>query len=134
MSFDAPAGAACLTHPQTPARWACRRCGAFFCVACERRTRPDALPMCPACWELRSRNVVDQTSKPSTAIFTASFVLGIISLLPLPVVIITSLVVGIMALVRAKEQYAAQRWKPIVGLVLTVLSSLGWLLLVAVAS
>ncbi|MCU0698771.1 MAG: hypothetical protein MUC96_19895 [Myxococcaceae bacterium] len=134
MSSEAPAGAACLTHRETPARWACRRCGAFFCVACERRTRPDALPMCPACWELRSRNVVDQTSKPSTAIFTASLVLGIISLLPLPVVMFVSLVVGLMALVRAKNQFEAQRWKPIVGLVLTVLSLLGWFLLLVLAA
>jgi hypothetical protein len=90
--------------------------------------------MCPACWELRSRNVVDQTSKPSTAIFTASLVLGIISLLPLPVVMFVSLVVGLMALVRAKNQFEAQRWKPIVGLVLTVLSLLGWFLLLVLAA
>lgn len=134
MSFDAPAGASCLTHPQTPARWACRRCGAFFCEACERRTRPDALPMCPACWELRSRSVVDQTTRPSTAVFTAALILGVISLLPLPVVMITSVVVGIIALVRAKGDYESQRWKPLVGLALTVLSALGWIVFVAVAS
>ncbi len=127
MSEAAPIGARCATHPDVEARWACRRCGAFFCVDCERRTRPDALPMCPACWDLRSKVVAASPAKPSTAIFTASLVLGGVSLFPAPVLMIISLVVNVIALTRAKDAMRPQRWKPITGLVLTVGSMAVWL-------
>lgn len=86
--------------------------------------------MCPACWDLRSKVVVDQTSKPSTAIFTASLVLGCVSLIPLPVVMIVSFVVGIIAIVQSRGPMAHQRWKGLVGLGLTVASGLFWIVLV----
>ena len=57
MLAEAPQGAVCPNHPEVAATWTCGRCGNFMCVACERRTRPEATPMCPACWEMRQRKV-----------------------------------------------------------------------------
>jgi hypothetical protein len=134
MSEPAPAGARCATHPDLDARWACRRCGAFFCVDCERRTRPEALPMCPSCWDLRSKVVTTSPAKPSTAIFTSALVLGVVSLVPAPVLMIISLVVNVIALTRAKDGMRPQRWKPITGLVLTVGSMAVWLAVFVLAA
>lgn len=120
MLQPAPASAICAHHPGLTAAWICPRCGSFFCRECERRTRPDAVPMCPDCWELRGRTVGPASvSKPSTALQTAGLVLGFFALLPLPAVQIAALVVSIMGIVKAKEPPQSNvRWRPIVGLVL----------------
>lgn len=117
----APEGATCANHPETPASWTCGRCGSFMCPDCERRVRPEAVPMCAACWELRARTVTPQNiSESGTALLTIGLVLGVISLLPAVALQICSLVVNIMALVRAKESPAREkRWRSVVGLCLT---------------
>lgn len=91
--------------------------------------------MCPACWDLRATTVGAQgPAKPSTALFTASLVLGIISFVPFPALMLVSFVLGIVAIVQAKGPMEHQRWKGIVGLSLTCLSGLGWILVLAFSS
>ena len=133
MSVAVPDGAMCATHADARARWTCPRCGNFMCVACERRVRVDALPMCPACWELRAVKVPDQRSL-NTGLQTAALVLGIISAVH-PCLMVASLVVGIIAIVKAKEGPAkAARWRPIVGLCCTGLWMLVWIAIISVAA
>ena len=59
MTIAAPVTGECAQHPGTPAHWACQRCGTFVCTACENRTRPEAPPLCPRCWALRSQVVLN---------------------------------------------------------------------------
>ncbi|MHB8879630.1 MAG: hypothetical protein ACYC8T_38565 [Myxococcaceae bacterium] len=121
MLAEAPAGAHCPNHPEVAATWSCGRCGSFMCVQCERRTRPDATPMCPACWELRAKKVLPQKAESGTRLQTAGLVLGCISLLPIWFIQLVSLVVNIIAIVKAKAPPARDvRWRPITGLVLTL--------------
>ncbi|MDY7226520.1 B-box zinc finger protein [Hyalangium rubrum] len=121
MNHFPPEGATCPGHPEAPATWTCGRCGSFMCAECERRTRPEARPMCPACWELRGRNVTVNQARSGTGLQTAGLVLGVISLIPMCVAIqIASLVLNIVALVKSKEPPADKvRWQPITGLILT---------------
>jgi hypothetical protein len=80
--------------------------------------------MCPACWALRHQRVeTHQGRGSSTALQTTGLVLGVIALIPMCVAVqIASLIVNIIALVRAKEPPASLvRWRPITGLVLTAL-------------
>lgn len=120
MLQPAPASAICAHHAGLPAAWICPRCGSFFCRACERRTRPDAIPMCPACWDLRAQSVGPvKLEKPSTALQTAGLVVGCFALLPLPAVQLAAFVVTIMGIVKAKAPPQRRvRWRPITGLVL----------------
>lgn len=122
MSEVLPEGASCASHPDIPATWMCARCGSFMCASCECRTRPEAHPMCPACWALRSQRVeANQGRSSGTALQTAGLVLGVIALVPMCVAFqIASLIVNIVALVKAKEPPASLvRWRPITGLALT---------------
>ncbi len=76
--------------------------------------------MCPACWDLRGRSVAPQTVSSGTGLQTAALVLGCIALLPVPVLQIISVVVNVVALVKAKHPPARNvRWRPITGLALT---------------
>ncbi len=78
--------------------------------------------MCPACWELRHQRIeTNQGRSSGTALQTAGLVLGIIALVPMCVAVqLASLIVNIVALVRAKEPPASLvRWRPITGLALT---------------
>lgn len=104
-----------------------------MCQACERRTRPDAAPMCPSCWDLRAKSVTPVTGPPKHRLQNLGLGFGIASLLPLWPVILTSLVLNIVALVKASgsEELKAHRWKPIVGLVITVVAVGLWVLVVA---
>lgn len=78
--------------------------------------------MCPSCWELRSRTVAPQKTSSGTRLQTAGLVLGCISLLPVIALQIGSLILNIVALVQAKEPPARDvRWRPALGLVLTLL-------------
>jgi predicted small integral membrane protein len=90
--------------------------------------------MCPACWELRAVKVPDQKSS-TTGLQTASLVLGCISLLPIPLLQLASIIIGIVALVKAREGPArAARRRPIIGLCLTGVGLMWWVLaIVAVA-
>ncbi len=128
MSQPATPGSSCARHPESPATWVCGRCGSFMCQACERRTRPEAYPLCPACFELREQRVVPVKVSSKTGLQTAGFVLGLVAILPIPVVMIASLAINIVALVQAKEPPASlTRWKSIVGLVVTLVSMALWL-------
>jgi hypothetical protein len=133
MSDFPPEGAVCATHAEAPATWTCNRCGSFLCAACERRTRPEARPMCPNCWALRSRNVTENQGRGGTNLQTIGLVLGVVSLVPMCVAIqIASLVVNIVALVKARDLPAGhRRWQPITGLILTLLGA-GATVLIAV--
>ena len=116
MSALAPAGSNCATrtHPPAPATWTCQRCGAFMCEACERRMRPDALPMCPNCWGLREQRVA--AAPKATRLENAGLWLGGLSFLCLPPIVMASLVVNIIVLSRAVP---GQRSKGLIGLGLT---------------
>jgi len=46
---EAPERSVCARHPQTVARWACGRCGSFFCPLCARYPAPGGKPLCDAC-------------------------------------------------------------------------------------
>lgn len=127
MSEILPEGATCAGHPDVPASWTCGRCGSFMCPSCERRTRPEARPMCPACWDLRFQRVeANQGRSSGTALQTTGLVLGGIALIPMCVAFqLAALIVNIIALVKAKEPPASLvRWRPITGLVLTCLGIL----------
>ena len=123
MSQLASPGTCCARHPDTAASWVCGRCGSFMCPACERRTRPEAKPICPACWELRDQRVAPVQLGSKTALQTAGFVLGFISVLPIPVLIIGSLVINIVAFLKATEPPAKlTRWKSVVGFSISLVS------------
>jgi hypothetical protein len=134
MIQPVPEEAFCATHRDTPAKWTCPRCGNFLCVACERRIRPDALPMCPACWELRAVKVPELKQSSPTRLQTAALVVGCISVLPIIQLQIGSLVLCIVALVKAKDGPArAVRWKPVVGLCCTLAGMMIWLAIIGIA-
>ncbi|WNG50612.1 hypothetical protein F0U60_45670 [Archangium minus] len=125
--LPAPEGATCASHPEALANWTCGRCGSFMCPACERRVRPEALPMCVACWELRSRTVAQQQDSDSgITLLNVGLGLGLVSLFPFCVAIqLASFVVNIVALVRARTPPArALRWRAWLGLGLTGLGLL----------
>jgi hypothetical protein len=46
---EAPDRSLCARHPQTVARWACGRCGSFFCPLCARYPAENDKPVCEAC-------------------------------------------------------------------------------------
>ncbi|MGV3625125.1 MAG: hypothetical protein ACO1OB_30170 [Archangium sp.] len=113
----------CAFHPGVSAEWACQRCGSFVCAQCERRTRPEAPPLCPKCWDLREAAVQDTSMKESKRTAIGGLVVGIFSFLH-PLVQLGSLVLNIRALMKAP---AGQ--KPvmnIVGLLLTLAAILTW--------
>src|SRR5262249_6369792 len=115
VSELAPAGARCASHPEVQATWTCKRCGGFMCGDCERRVRPDALPLCPGCWGLRGQKVV--ATAGSTKLENAGLWLGALSFTCLPPVVIGALVVNLIVLSRAGP---GQRRKPLLGLALAV--------------
>jgi hypothetical protein len=95
--------------------------------------RPDAVPMCPACWELRAVKVPEQKSS-STGLQTAALVLGCIAILPIPLVQLASLVLCIVAIVKARHGPArAVRWKPVVGLCCTGVGLSFWVAVIGFA-
>ncbi len=125
----------CPVHANTKATFLCPRCGKFGCAQCEHRTRPDAQPLCASCWALRSKVVEPHRIESKTWIQTTALVLGCVSCLPIPALMIASLVVCIVALVKAKEpESKAVRWKPAVGLAITLVSILFWISMVVLGS
>lgn len=123
MSIAAPVAGECATHAGVKAEWTCQRCGSFVCPACERRTRPDAPPLCPRCWELRSQVVQEQAVTESKRLQVAGLVLGIVSFLH-PLLMVASLILNIRELVRGKG--GVNRWMNVAGVSLTGLAMLVW--------
>jgi hypothetical protein len=101
----------CARHPEAIASFTCGRCGGFGCVDCERRATVDGAPVCPSCW---ARQAPAPTSE---ALQTAGLVVGLLSIVPCCPLAIASLILNIVALVKATKE---SRWKPIVGLVVTL--------------
>jgi hypothetical protein len=123
MTIAAPVAGECAVHAGTSADWACQRCGSFVCKACERRTRPEAPPLCPKCWELRSQVVQEQTVTESKRLQVAGLVLGILSFLH-PLLMVGSLVLNIRELVRGTG--GTNRWMNVAGVSLTGVAVLTW--------
>ncbi len=107
------ANARCALHPSAPASFTCPRCGTFACVECERRPSLEALPSCPSCWAMNAQTRV----APSGALQTAGLVVGAISIFPCCPLALASVVLNVIALVQSTRE---NRWKPIVGLSITV--------------
>src|SRR4051812_30918725 len=99
MTIAAPVSGSCANHPGASARWACQRCGSFVCRDCERRTRPDAPPLCPACWALREQVVAKQDATDSRRMQITGLVLGCISVFH-PLLLIASLIVNLRAVIK----------------------------------
>ncbi|WP_375756317.1 hypothetical protein [Corallococcus exercitus] len=122
---DAPARAVCARHEGIVANHACLRCGTFMCPRCERRSRREATPMCPGCWELRIRSI----EKPPASVFTAPNVglqLALVSLLPFCFILQpVSLVLNVVNLVKARREGGsrADQRKAIASLILTGLGT-----------
>ena len=119
--MSVPDGAQCAYHPQLSAVHVCHRCGNFFCEDCARRTRPEAIPLCKSCWELRGQKVEPYKVHSETRLQSAGLVIGCICIVPIPALILASLVVNGIAIARATDGAAREvRWKPIVGLCVTL--------------
>lgn len=122
---------ACGFHPAAPAAWACQRCGTFVCVDCERRTRPEAPPLCPKCWELRAAAVQDTSARDARRLAIGGLVVGFLSFLH-PLVQVGSLVLNLRALVKAPSgQRPALNGA---GLVLTLMAIFTWVGFIAWAA
>lgn len=116
MSIAVPVAGECATHAGVKADWTCQRCGSFVCNECERRTRPEAPPLCPKCWALRDQAVQVHIAADSGRMQKAGLVLGLFSLNPL--VMIASFIVNLRELKAGRG--GARRWMNQVGLGLTV--------------
>jgi hypothetical protein len=125
---ELPPGAKCAVHPDFDAQWMCNRCGSFICQGCERRVRPDATPMCPNCWALRAQVVKPQSTFwfGGTGWDNASVIFAIMSFLSMGIFSPIGVVISIIALTRPDTT----RTRPIIGLVICSLFTLG---LIAVA-
>ncbi len=93
------------------------------------------MPLCKSCWELRDQKVAPNAVYSETRLQTAGLVLGCCCVLPIPLLILASTVVNIIAIVKAKEGKAREaRWKPIVGLCATGFGALELVALIAFAA
>jgi hypothetical protein len=99
MTVAAPISGHCATHTDVIGNWACQRCGSFVCRACERRTRPEAPPLCPACWDVREQVVGKLVRAESRKTQIAGLVLGCVSVFH-PLILVASLIINIRALLR----------------------------------
>jgi hypothetical protein len=86
-----------------------------MCQACERRTRPEALPLCPGCWSLREQRVAP--APRGTRLENAGLWLGGLSFLCLPPIVLSALVVNLIVLGRAPP---GGKTKGLIGLGLTL--------------
>ena len=110
----------CAQHRDAIASFTCQRCGNFGCVECERRADNASAPLCPRCWALEAQQRAS-ASRGGTGLQTAGLVLGIASIIPCCPLALASLVVNVIAIVNASAPPARDvRWRPIVGLVLTL--------------
>lgn len=131
MTVAAPVSGTCGLHAGVAAAWACQRCGTFVCTDCERRTRPEAAPLCPKCWELRTAVVVEQTATESKRMQIGGLVLGVVAFLN-PLVQVASLVLNVRELI--KKRGGTRSWMNVVGLGLTGVAMLSWVVLFAWAA
>ena len=81
--------------------------------------------MCPACWDLRSKTVSDVVEKESKRLQIGGLIIGFISLLH-PLIQVGSLIINIRELIRGTG--GRLRWMNIVGLIVTVLAMLTWII------
>ena len=110
----------CSRHPDVAESFTCPRCGSFGCAECERRGELNAAPMCPACWA-RYAAAAQTAARGGTGLQTAGLVLGVVSIIPCCPIAIVSFVLNVAAIILAKEPPARDvRWRPVLGLVLTV--------------
>lgn len=123
MTIAAPVAGECSAHPGLKADWACQRCGSFVCTSCERRTRPEAPPLCPKCWALREQTVKNQEVTDSKRLQIGGLVIGLFSVLH-PLLMVGSLILNIRELVKGRG--GDYRWMNGVGLGLTGLAILTW--------
>lgn len=123
MTIARPTAGLCAAHPGAPARWACQRCGTFVCSDCERRTRPEAPPLCPKCWELRAQTVGVQQATEANRLPLAGLITGLLSVLH-PLLLVASLVLNLRALVRGHG--GARRWMHVVGVAGSGVAVLVW--------
>jgi len=73
--------------------------------------------MCPSCWQLRESNLEPNATYSETRLQTAALVLGSVAILPIPALQLGALIVGIIALWKARAGAALEvRWKPALGL------------------
>lgn len=118
------AQARCARHLDSATSFTCPRCGTFGCVECERRPGLDAAPMCPACWALSAQT----TAVPTGGLQNAGLVVGLLSIIPCCPLALASLVLNVIAIVKSPREH---RWKPIVGICITVVVSVLQVLFVA---
>ncbi len=130
MTIAVPRSGQCATHPGVQADWACQRCGSFVCKECERRTRPDAPPLCPKCWALREQAVQDQVVTESRRLQIAGLVLGCVSFLH-PLLMVGSAILNIRELVSGRG--GVNRWMNVAGVSLTGLALVTWTLIIIFA-
>lgn len=133
MIHPAAPGALCARHPAVEARWTCPRCGAFMCATCERRVRPEALPMCVACWALRERSVEPPAATKRDRTPLVGLVLGAVALVPGCFALqLAALALNVVALVRTRRAGPeARRWQAWTGLGLTLVGLAGSVALLA---
>ncbi len=103
----------CARHEASPTSFTCSRCGTFGCIDCERRPGMDAAAMCPACWVVNAQAF----AKPSSQLQTAGLVVGAISMIPCLPIAFASVVLNVIAIIKSTREH---RWKPIVGLCITL--------------
>ncbi len=90
--------------------------------------------MCKGCWELRDQKVKPIKEYSATRLQTTGLVMGCFCVLPIPVLILASLVVNTIAIVKAKEGPAREvRWRPVVGLCVTFVGILELVVILAFA-
>jgi hypothetical protein len=119
----------CAAHAGVAAEWACQRCGDFVCRACERRTRPEALPLCPPCWDKRALTVVEEVKTESKRLQIGGLVIGILSFFH-PLIMLGSLILNIRELRRGAG--GTRRWMNVTGVALTCVAVLVWTILFSV--
>lgn len=125
MRIAAPVTGECSAHRGVKADWACQRCGSFVCTSCERRTRPEAPPLCPKCWMLREQSVKQQEVTESKRLQIGGLVIGLLSFLH-PLLMVGSLILNIRELVKGRG--GENRWMNGVGLGLTGVAMLTWII------
>lgn len=92
------------------------------------------MPLCKSCWELRDQKVQPNKEYSETRLQTAGLVVGCFCVLPIPVLLIASTIVNLIAIVKAKDGKAREaRWKPIVGLCITLFGMLELVLILTYA-